>query len=99
MILNWKLTKEDAELVERIAARMCEFAARAGMKGEQGLNMMDISAVHLNGCPLDLKGLLEADTFNFTHDAFGIVRHLDRSTGQLLDCFVPRFAAFNGVAQ
>lgn len=54
---------------------------------------MDISACHANGCPLRLSELLDADDFNFAHDFFGIRRHMDRTTGNLTDCFVPRFAA------
>jgi len=43
-------------------------------------------------CPLDLDALLNADDANFAHDVFGIVRHMDRTTGQLTGCFRPRFA-------
>lgn len=53
---------------------------------------MDIIATHANGCPLRLLGLLEADAFNFTHDVCGIRRHLNRNTGKLENCFVPRYA-------
>jgi hypothetical protein len=53
---------------------------------------MDITACHLNGCKLDLAKLLAADDFNFAHDVLGIRRHIDRETGQLMNCFRPRFA-------
>ena len=53
---------------------------------------MDLSACHANGCPLRLNDLLAADDFNFSHDVFGINRHIDRKTGKLNDCFLPRFA-------
>jgi hypothetical protein len=53
---------------------------------------MDITAVHANGNPLRLADLLAADDFNFTHDVYSIVRHIDRKSGQLGDCFVPRFS-------
>lgn len=53
---------------------------------------MDITATHLNGTPLDLDRLLAFDDLNFVHDVFGIARHLDRSTGKLQNCFVPRSA-------
>jgi hypothetical protein len=56
--------------------------------------IMDMSAA--DGCngnnPIDLDALAKADDFNFIHDVAGIVRHLDRATGRLTDCFVPRFA-------
>ena len=59
--------------------------------------MMDLDACHSNGCRLDLLGLLLADDHNFTHDIAGIQRHIDRFTGKLGDCFVPRFAEREGV--
>jgi hypothetical protein len=53
---------------------------------------MDLAACHCNGCPLQLTELLDADDFNFSHDIFGIRRHLNRTTGKLDDRFLPRFA-------
>lgn len=46
-----------------------------------------------DGCPLKLEALAKADEANFAHDVFGIRRHIDRETGKLGDCFLPRFAA------
>ncbi len=53
---------------------------------------MDFVATHRNGTPLDLEKLLGFDDANFAHDAFGIARHLDRTTGELRNFFVPRCA-------
>ena len=53
---------------------------------------MDIIAIHLNGCKLKLKELLEAPLNDFLHDIGGINQHIDRDTGQLQDCFLPRYA-------
>lgn len=58
---------------------------------------MDIMACHANGCRLDLLRLLDADDFTFSHDVFGIYRHIDRDDnsptgGMLLNCFLPRCA-------
>lgn len=53
---------------------------------------MDLAATHANGCPLDFEKLLGFDDFDFKHDMFGIARHLDRSTGELMHCFYPRCA-------
>lgn len=53
--------------------------------------VMDFTATHANGCPLKLQALLDADEFNFLHDAIGICRHLNRETGKLENCFLPRF--------
>jgi len=53
--------------------------------------MMDIEAVH-EYMPLDLEAFLNADEENFNHDVIGIIRHLNRETKLLEQCFVPRFA-------
>lgn len=54
---------------------------------------MDITATHLNGCPLDLDKFIGFDDFSFMHDINGIMRYIDRNTGQLTDCFLPRCSA------
>jgi hypothetical protein len=53
---------------------------------------MDLEACH-STCPLDLDRMLTAKQSDLMHDIGGIRRHLDRDTGELRDCFVPRFAA------
>jgi len=50
----------------------------------------DIAAAH-QSCPLNLDALLNADQFNFLHDVFGIIQNLNRETGKLENCFLPRF--------
>jgi hypothetical protein len=52
----------------------------------------EITMVH-EAHPLRLREMLMADDFNFMHDMVGIRVHLDRTTGKLRDCFVPRFTA------
>lgn len=86
--LNWKLSKADSAHVESIMRRL----ESVGIKTDGALRM-DVTACHLNGCPLDLAALAEAPLDDFFHDLAGIARHLDRSTGQLGDCFLPRYAA------
>lgn len=55
--------------------------------------MMDIAAVHKNGCPLDLESFLHhATDFAFKHDFLGIVENVDRSTGKLGNHFLPKYA-------
>lgn len=53
---------------------------------------LSLTICHLNGCPLDLARMLEAPTLDTIHDVTGIHAHLDHSTGELGDCFLPRFA-------
>ncbi len=90
-VVSFTITFQDAALVRKIVDR----AKRENLLGgrtRKDLNM-DLAATHANGCPIDLSRLLDADLFNFSHDVVGIVRHLDRCTGQLTNCFVPRMAA------
>lgn len=52
---------------------------------------MDLLATHANGCRMDFAAMLAAKDFDFLHDVAGIARHIDRRTGKLGDCFMPRF--------
>lgn len=52
---------------------------------------MDIMAAHLYR-PIDLSAMLVASDFNFGHDFIGIMNNINRETGELVNCFVPRFA-------
>jgi hypothetical protein len=54
--------------------------------------VMDLTACHANGCPLDLTGLLNTGPARFGHDIYGIMWHLDRETGELRNGFVPLYA-------
>lgn len=87
MKVSFDVTAAEAKIISRIAARaqrlnICVF--------DQMSTEMDITAVHANGCKLNLQKLLDADDFNFTHDICGIARHLDRDTGKLGNHFDPR---------
>lgn len=53
---------------------------------------MDLCAVHSNGTELDFERLEKFPDYDFAHDIMGIRRHLDRKTGKLTDCFLPRCA-------
>ena len=50
---------------------------------------MDITAAHLAG-EISLQKLLEFEEADFMHDVHGIRRHIDRSSGKMRDCFLPR---------
>ena len=91
--VSFLTTPEDGLLIQSIAERASAKAHEAGLLISVQHFMMDIAAVHCNGTPLKLMSLRDADDFNFVHDVFGIYRHLNRQTGKLEDCFVPRFAA------
>lgn len=89
-MINFKLTKSEKAVVEKIVSRACEIAEKSGKQYDRKTCDMDITATHLNGCPLDLSKLLYANDFNFAHDVFQIGMHLDRKTGKLSNHFLPR---------
>ena len=84
-------TKEERKIVRGIVDRAAKIMRQHGRRLDKMSLEMDLEATHAK-VPLRLQELLEADDFNFAHDVFGIMRHMDRSTGLLGDCFVPRFA-------
>lgn len=86
--INWKLERGDLQIIIQIVSR----AKRMFSQVHQLDLTMDLTACHLNGCPLDLKGLLGAEKGDFMHDVVGIRTHMDRTTGKLQDCFLPRYA-------
>lgn len=87
-MINWTATKAEHLIMQRIVER----ARKLNPQLKFQTTLMDLEACHCNGMALDLERLLNADDFNFAHDVFGIIRHINRETGQMMDCFVPRFA-------
>lgn len=51
---------------------------------------MDLCAVHEKNVRMNFDKLLAADNFNFNHDVYGIIRHMNRKTAKLENCFLPR---------
>lgn len=91
------VTRDSADfaLIEKIAERAVAMDRKANGSGAgtKFHHQMNVSACHASGNPLDLQKLLDADDFNFAHDVFGIDRHIDHDTGELLNCFSPRCSA------
>ncbi len=85
-IINYDQPESDKELIHKISKR-----AAKDIKADATSTMMDLLVVH-DEIGLDLEKLLNADTFNLSHDIFGIARHLNRQTFELEDCFLPRCA-------
>ena len=92
---SFEVGKDEARLLHLIAKRAVRMAAINGWIYDIMDADMDVTACHANGCKLKLKldELLSADDFNFAHDVFGIQRHIDRTSGKLQNCFLPRFSA------
>lgn len=91
-MINWTVSKTEHALIADIADRTTAMAQRNNINYDRITVEMDITAVHANGCPLRLEELLSAEPFDFSHDVFGIRKNLNRETGELEHCFLPRFA-------
>jgi hypothetical protein len=97
--MKFNATRFEASLIHKIAVRAVGLAAQVGIQGHDMMTAtMDITACHCNGCPLKLDELARADEANFAHDVLGIRRHINRRTGQLEDCFLPRYAMAERIA-
>lgn len=92
--IKWSLTADDQVQVERIVERIKSKWLQDDSPDKGPFDkkqwLMDITACHLNGTPLDLKKLADADEFTFFHDVYGIARHMNRRTGKLEHFFLPR---------
>lgn len=88
VMINWNATREEHKLMHDIGLRALGMIPELRMVEI----MMDLEACHCNGCPLDLERLRTFPDLDFAHDVFGIRRHINRTTGQLEDCFLPRCA-------
>ncbi len=91
-MLKFCSTKEEMLAVNAIAKRGMALLKKLGITPLPTMLdlTMDIEAAHCNGCPLDLAKFLAFDDVNFSHDFGGIRRHINRTTGELEDCFSPR---------
>lgn len=85
-------SKEDEREVSHAIERAREMFAKFGHKLDVLSLRMDLAAVNAV-IPLDFSKLANFDNFNLSHDVGGIIKHMDRETGDLRDCFVPRCAA------
>lgn len=86
--INFNATKQDKQSIIAISKK-----AAKNLKIEDILSMqMDITACHLNGTPLDFEKLLAFDEANFGHDIYGIMRHINRQDGTIMNGFLPRCA-------
>ena len=92
MELSFRIDKSELPHVDKIVERALGLYRSAGVKRDRMGLRMDVTVTHANGCPLRLAELAEADDFNLMHDVNGINLHLDRTTGQLLNHFRPRYA-------
>lgn len=98
-MVSFDVTEQEAGLIALVVDRIETLHKREAMTFDRLHWHMDITACHANGCPLKLHDLLVGSEFDFTHDVFGISRHLDRKTGKLQNCFLPRYADVQKMAE
>lgn len=87
-----RISKEQHLTILAIADRAQRLFWNAGVERDRMDCILDIEAAHTD-VGLRLDDLLQADEANFAHDIGGIARHLNRDTGKLENCFLPRYAA------
>lgn len=88
-MIDWsKTTKKENALIIAIAKRAYKLLGDLSLTVTQ-LNMY-VAATHIYSGPLNLQRLLDSDDSDMIHDLSGIMRHLNKETGELTDCFVPR---------
>jgi uncharacterized protein DUF6874 len=91
-MLNMHVSANDLEKIIKIMLRAASMLDLADHNCDRLSLCLDLSACHANGCALDLDGLLCASGRDFAHDICGIMKHIDRKTGKLTDCFLPHYA-------
>lgn len=79
------------QLLSQIADRAIAIAKDRGVHIDKITMLMDLDYAHKQ-IPMDLSAFLALPMYDFTHDAFGIRRHMNRQTCKLEGCFVPRCA-------
>jgi hypothetical protein len=89
--IEFDLTDTERGFIEDIVDRAEDL--ELSPKAARVDRMMDIAAVHKNGCPLDLESFLHhATDFDFAADFRGIVENVDRSTGKLKGDWRPKYS-------
>ena len=88
-MINWNgLKKEESVTILKIVVRAKKLIPELPTLDTN----MDIGATHIKN-KLDLDKLLKFDDSNFLHDITGITYNIDRETGELENCFLPRCSA------
>jgi hypothetical protein len=90
-MINFKVSDEDMDMIENIAERAHKTIYKDFPQQTFADTIMDLCATH-NHCPLKLYDLWLAPKFDFDHDVLEIRTNLNRKTGVLENCFLPRYA-------
>jgi hypothetical protein len=91
-MIDWNGSKKEYQLVDQIVERSEPIFKKLKIDIDIPKLRMDIIACHLNHHKLDLDAMVTSNSISDVyHDVRGIACHIDRETGKLKDCFVPRF--------
>jgi hypothetical protein len=91
---NWHVPPDVREAISAACKRYRAIRTKHQMPDiNEMMLIMDLTACHANGCPMDWEKLLAADDFTFVHDLVGIANHIDRETGKIAQGFLPRCAS------
>jgi hypothetical protein len=74
IMVEFDITMQDVSILGEIYERAKQLNL---VQGDKVDFLMDMSVAHSTR-PLDLRGLLKTDDFNFAHDVVGIQNHIDR---------------------
>lgn len=91
---------DNLDLAADIADRAADLGFAPALENRMGFMMDLLAADGMNGNPpIRLDVLLHKfKDSDFMHDIGGIYRHLDRKTGKLTGCFLPRCAVMRSEA-
>jgi|TARA_Y100000310_G_scaffold345185_1_gene462450 hypothetical protein len=90
-MIDFEVAETNYSIIVKIAKRAVKEAEELGVKIPLITAELSLLACH-NTCPLRLDELLVATSGNLLHDVGGIIRHLNKETGELQDCFLPRYS-------
>lgn len=91
--VNLDVPSDVRALILRVAIRAeDEIFKKQNVKVDRLGLVMDLSAAYANNNKIDFHALLGFPEYDFAHDVTGIMRYLNRETGILEECFVPRSA-------
>ena len=84
--------REDNSMIILIAERAARFYHNHGINISPEFIVSELKICHEEICPLQLRGLLDADIGNLMHDVSGIHRYMDILDGSFWGNWKPRFA-------
>ncbi len=85
-----EIAPDNFDLVAQIADRVERKRNQDDHEFDRMRLMIDIISAVEADPKINLKTLLSFPDGSFFHDVAGIQKHIDRETGKMTDCFVPR---------